>query len=843
MAEMRETILVVDDEELFGKTLSAAVVDLGYKVKRVPDFDTAKAELFQGLNPFLIFADRKVGGDHVEDRHLSDIKELWPEGKVIVYTRKDDLTAQQVQSIISRGAVRVLDRADIADSVDTLIEEFKELRELASALGELTASRESLVSALVGADVGVTVIDKEYACWYANRAQEELVGGPCAGGLCWNVFHGLPSEVGPCWACGVREVFKTEKPIHRVILTHLPDGSTRWLSVQCEPIRDKDGRVIAASEAASAHGEGLVRNMGVTERLFAVARGLVATGFGRVRLYLNSPGPGKMALVAAVSRNDMPDGRQYFESLQGLELSYEACPYTRKAINLKVGLYVDSWEEFGESPFKETLGLRPPYFAVPIWNDRGDKLIGMLATDFGDWPDNYREYAVRCLAKHETLRWLREDYGNEVRKALARRESGVESVSKETARRQAIAETARLRIGAAVSVDEAIAALRDAFAAILPGCLFSVHRKDGDSLIAEPRLNVPQGMTARETVSVDDPDSLAAYVLRTHHRPLWIDDYRSHREGRGVLSIPQGLSAEEIQSAAHLPLRFETAIYGTLGVDSREPIAWKKDGYAEPLITLADLTALVLREMAIQDDLQEAKAKTAALVAFAGTASKDSFWRHRAVQQLQALSSRASVLFSIAEGLKGKEDSGDNSEFIKELVSVAQAVDYATGLLKHEQPVADSDDAQCHWLPDLLSGVKTAFERRGVKFPAECPDCSISVTRYHFRRMVESLLDNALRECGGPKAHAVVEIRVALAGRLVNLDVIDNGPGIREDARQTILTGPVDSPSGGEGIGLLIVRGTALQFGGDLELISQAKPTHFRLSLPVAEQANVGAKA
>src|SRR5574340_1317956 len=110
MAEMRETILVIDDEPLFGEMLARAVRDLGYEVKHVRDFDAAKTELFHGLRPFLTFADRKIGGENVEDTHLGQMKKIWPEGKVIVYTRKDDLTKQQEWLIISRGAVRVLDR-------------------------------------------------------------------------------------------------------------------------------------------------------------------------------------------------------------------------------------------------------------------------------------------------------------------------------------------------------------------------------------------------------------------------------------------------------------------------------------------------------------------------------------------------------------------------------------------------------------------------------------------------------------------------------------------------------------------------------------------------------------
>jgi hypothetical protein len=509
-----------------------------------------------------------------------------------------------------------------------------------------------------------------------------------------------------------------------------------------------------------------------------------------------------------------------------------------------MGLLVDSWEEFGESPFKETLGLSPPYFTVPIWNDRGDKLVGFLAADFADWPEDSRERAVRYLANDETLRWLREEYGKEVRKALIMRQSGVDNVSPEIAYRQTLAERARLKIGAVASVEEAITALQEAFAELVPGCVLTVRRKgkDGDKLVAEPRLCAPPGPVLPETVSVNDPDSLAAYVLQTYRRPYWIDDYQTHRQGGPARGIPRGLSAEDVQSVAHLPVLFETTRYGTLSIDSRQRVGWKKEGYIEPLTKLAYLVALVLRETAIQDDLQEAKAKTAALVAFASTTSRDAIWRHWAIQQLQALSARASVLFSIAERLETEGLGADKAAVIDPITSVAHAVDDAAAVLKLKHPVGDFGRTQSHSLRSLLDAVRARFERKGVRFPDDCPDCRISVTRYHFFRMVEFLLDNALRACRDCQPPPSVEIRLAVSSEMLELDVVDHGPGIPEELRGTILAGPVESASGGEGIGLLIVRGTALQFGGDLALINPARPTHFRLTLPLAKDVNPGDK-
>ena len=106
MPNVRESILIVDDEEVFREELRAALAELGYAVKAVPDFQTAMVELNGGLKPIFVFADRNVGGETIEDGHLGEIKHILPQDSlVIVYTRQSELTKTQELLIRSRGAV------------------------------------------------------------------------------------------------------------------------------------------------------------------------------------------------------------------------------------------------------------------------------------------------------------------------------------------------------------------------------------------------------------------------------------------------------------------------------------------------------------------------------------------------------------------------------------------------------------------------------------------------------------------------------------------------------------------------------------------------------------------
>jgi PAS domain S-box-containing protein len=602
-----EMILVIDDDELFREEFQRALEDCDCEVHAHCDLESAQTDLTSGVNPSLIFADRKIRGEPIDKRLLNHVRQFSPGSHVVIYTRIDELSAAYVSELLTRGAVRVLDRSEVTDSVEKIVRECTELRELSSALDELIRGRSDLVTALVGSNVGVTMIDRQYNCWFANNRQHELIGGRCMGGLCWRLFHDQPAEAGPCWGCGIRDVLdeaiSKETAIHRIILSHLRDNRVLWLSVETKPVRGSDGRVIAGTEAVSILDDGFVQNMEPTERLFGVARGLVHAGFGRVRIYEQRAETKTLKLIGAAARTDVFEARDYFSSLCSLSLEYLNCTYASKAVDSVTGILVDSWDR-GDSPFKAALDLSPPYFLVPMREE--NYTIGLLAADFGGWDEERKPIAIRHLARKENLRWIH-GYANEASRTLAAMKAGAAVVSREFFSRQQAALRARQRIAAASSLGEAIAALRDGFAGVAPDCEFCVRCRKGSNLVAEPRLVVPEGLNQREVVAIGDPESLAAYVLTTHLRPLWIEDYIAYRQGSGPFIGPRGLSIEGIRSVAHVPLCFESTIYGVLSVDSPNLHEWRKEGFVGPLTDLAEQAALVLRDIAIRDAFKEAE--------------------------------------------------------------------------------------------------------------------------------------------------------------------------------------------------------------------------------------------
>jgi len=102
------------------------------------------------------------------------------------------------------------------------------------------------------------------------------------------------------------------------------------------------------------------------------------------------------------------------------------------------------------------------------------------------------------------------------------------------------------------------------------------------------------------------------------------------------------------------------------------------------------------------------------------------------------------------------------------------------------------------------------------------------------RRIVRNLLDNACTH-----ARSRVELRVAVAGPEVVLDVLDDGPGVPDNERELVFErfqrGDPARTRGapGTGLGLPIARSLAERAGGRLELGDEGPGAHLRLTLPL----------
>lgn len=94
-------------------------------------------------------------------------------------------------------------------------------------------------------------------------------------------------------------------------------------------------------------------------------------------------------------------------------------------------------------------------------------------------------------------------------------------------------------------------------------------------------------------------------------------------------------------------------------------------------------------------------------------------------------------------------------------------------------------------------------------------------------RALSPLVDNALRH-----ATSCVTLTAQVAARSVDINVSDDGPGLKGDADSVFHAGTRDAASQGAGLGLPLARRVAQSLGGRVRLTSRSTPTTFTLTLP-----------
>lgn len=100
-----------------------------------------------------------------------------------------------------------------------------------------------------------------------------------------------------------------------------------------------------------------------------------------------------------------------------------------------------------------------------------------------------------------------------------------------------------------------------------------------------------------------------------------------------------------------------------------------------------------------------------------------------------------------------------------------------------------------------------------------------------FTEAISNLVINAIEEA--------TEVRVLVNKRLdgaetVDVEVLDNGPGIRAEVKERLFDPFVSSKPEGMGLGLPVVKQAAEQLGGRIEWVREDGWTKFRLSCPLA---------
>jgi signal transduction histidine kinase len=98
--------------------------------------------------------------------------------------------------------------------------------------------------------------------------------------------------------------------------------------------------------------------------------------------------------------------------------------------------------------------------------------------------------------------------------------------------------------------------------------------------------------------------------------------------------------------------------------------------------------------------------------------------------------------------------------------------------------------------------------------------------------VLTNLLENAAHAAG---AGGAVLVATSRDQGKVAIEVHDSGPGLSEQARETLFEPTISFKKGGAGLGLSIARKSALLMGGDILLVKgELGGAAFRVVLPAA---------
>ena len=137
-------------------------------------------------------------------------------------------------------------------------------------------------------------------------------------------------------------------------------------------------------------------------------------------------------------------------------------------------------------------------------------------------------------------------------------------------------------------------------------------------------------------------------------------------------------------------------------------------------------------------------------------------------------------------------------------------------------------------LDDLLSHEADRVRKLGgLAVQVDAPPVRVQGDPVQLGRVLRNLVDNASRH-----AESRIELRLKVSGDTVEVEVEDDGPGIRPEDRDRVFERFVrldesrDRASGGTGLGLAIAREISTAHGGSLVATAGARGARFVLTLP-----------
>lgn len=765
---------------------------------------------------------------------------LNPNLVIIVYSAQE-IPAEKVREALAAGAKRYILQPQL---VQTFEKEFKpeieEILELRSQLEDYHISRQQFGAALPILDVGVDLIDGQHKMWYRNEAYRRMVGyTDDSPDFCYCQSHRYPVEQGGCWGCIVDQTIEQNRPIDRIFYSPVyPDGEemSKYMHVWANPVLGKAGHPIAAVESVvDLTDSPTIPDMALDAHLRLLAASIFERRFHKVRIYRSRKDGRTTYRDGAI----LIDGAEYVAQQQKDNelVSFHDNLIIQDSSSVKLDGLDRTWRPPSvggrKEPSADLMELSDE--SLPI---SGQSAPGLLR--FALYGENGKHIGwleaepapchLDLLDPQEVL----QPYVTEVARVLATK--GDEERAKAPA--DDTVERLRMRLGAMIPSPELMSTALNALVDELKEALPEDQRGE-DSVMAHIRV-VDEGVcrliagvgryaqVADRERSTDDPASATSSVIRTG-RAIVIDDIRTDLAGQkrvAALTQREKDILQNMSGHAIVPLAFEGWPVGAVCVYAKP-----KDFLAKRTDLLHDvarlLAPIVYASWGVTRAEKQAENITA-LASFSGVAGASSVWIHRAAQKLSAADSL------IARGKRYAESLND-AKLREMFVRLERLNQEAQAEREPDDPgvlTADIDGLVAtvvEQIPDTYPGVKVKFEpvKKVMK---------VTAAPYWVRHALHILLDNATHAASKGSVPGRVAVRIDVELSRVAIHVRDTGPGVATDIAGRLFRQPVASDKGGRGVGLLVARGIALSYGGNVQMLSgDPGKTEFVLYLPVCE--------
>jgi signal transduction histidine kinase len=182
-----------------------------------------------------------------------------------------------------------------------------------------------------------------------------------------------------------------------------------------------------------------------------------------------------------------------------------------------------------------------------------------------------------------------------------------------------------------------------------------------------------------------------------------------------------------------------------------------------------------------------------------------------------------------------------NDEYRTALSSIQRSADQMTRTVETLVAAARQEAGLLRTTSDARNAVQAAVSNVratgsavDVRVTLPSNPARVAVDEELVERMVQPLVDNAVRY-----GRSVVNVSLVRNGSVASIQVVDDGPGLADDERETIFEpgkrgGAAEGRIGGAGLGLSLARRLARSAGGEITVAPSDAGGKFTLRLPLA---------